>query len=221
MFCYRAYLWCTPTQFCEHLKEPCPHYNTLSGHGEVDDDAISAETTATTVFSSGLRIVDMSTIYVDCAVLSVMKQLSNHVGTYEVAALFNLSGNRVTLPFYVPKQTVSAASVDYEEPIAELAQQYPVHIHKHPSGTSKFSHNDLETTCVHFKVTLLYSDSEITDARVSIKGDDGNVYLIEPNIEIVHSEPTITRDDTSKIIIQPVTKTYNYNKNKKRWGWFR
>lgn len=88
--------------------------------------------------------------------------------------------------YAIPKQSVSGASVDYEENLLDYIKDggYNVHLHRHPSSTKVFSGADEKSTNVNFDCALLYCDGNITDASLRFKLND-NVYLkLKPKIKV-------------------------------------
>ena len=77
----------------------------------------------------------------------------------------------------IPEQTVSGASVDYDNiKMLEYKQQgYNTVIHFHPMSLSKFSGTDDEYINTNFDCSILFNDYEFSDSIVNLK--IGNVRL--------------------------------------------
>ena len=67
--------------------------------------------------------------------------------------------------YYIPKQTVSAASVDYKE---EPHSFYNGCLHRHPSGVTSFSGTDRRYINSNFQFSLLYVNQKIHTGIINI-----------------------------------------------------
>jgi len=74
----------------------------------------------------------------------------------------------VSEEFYIPKQVVSGASVQYNE---EPDEHYNGCLHKHPSGCTSFSGTDEKYINSNFDFSLLYVNQKISKGIVNIPYD--------------------------------------------------
>ena len=120
---------------------------------------------------------------------------------------YDLDGNLiVNEDFYIPKQNVSGASVDYQE---EPQPFYNGCLHKHPSGCTSFSGTDKKYINSNFDFSLLYVNSKITKGIVNIPYDGKHRIQCELNIQIDSEQVVcdINIDNITKV--KPVLGKYN------------
>lgn len=118
---------------------------------------------------------------------------------------FDLDGNFVVADkFYIPKQTVGAASVEYLE---EPDEYYNGCLHKHPDGCKSFSATDDKYINSNFQFSLLYVCKNIhkgilnlnyysnyrlqTDLNICVVDDDEN---IEINIDNINKPKPVVKN---------------------------
>jgi len=127
-------------------------------------------------WDSGLRTTEPC-IYVEDRVGNILASIQKKIGTDEYSVLFkgywDEDGFIVTNDYYIPKQTVSGASVDYDENIGEkrIKDGYNVVAHSHPFsvGTGNYSGADDTHINTHFPCSLLTDrDGDITSATLKL-----------------------------------------------------
>lgn len=145
-------------------------------------------------WDSGL-VLTPPKVLVPNAVMDVFRAIQKGVDENEFSVLVKgvwvEGGLRLTEDYYIPKQKVTSASIDYEEDIGEIRERegYNVFIHSHPfSHTSRFSYMDEETVNCHFECSLLYTPSGVADGRLAIKLSNGIVLSIKLSAEDIIEE---------------------------------
>ena len=142
------------------------------------------------IMSSGYKVNDLK-ILVDQKVYNVMRAAADIAGEDEYSILFKGywadTGIVVSEEYYIPKQTISGSSVDYDEPLGILREQqgFNVVLHSHPFTKNKdgwFSKDDMEYINTNFPISLLANGlHEIIRAHVILetpqKGYDIRVEL--------------------------------------------
>ena len=142
------------------------------------------------IMSSGYKVNDLE-ILVDQKVYNVMRAAADIAGDDEYSILFkgywSDAGIMVSEEYYIPKQTISGGSVDYDEPLGILREQqgFNVVLHSHPFTKNKdgwFSKDDMEYINTNFPISLLVNGlHEIIRAHVILetpqKGYDIRVEL--------------------------------------------
>jgi len=142
------------------------------------------------IMSSGYKVNDLK-ILVDQKVYNVMRAAADIAGEDEYSILFKGywadTGIVVSEEYYIPKQTISGSSVDYDEPLGILREQqgFNVVLHSHPFTKNKdgwFSKDDMEYINTNFPISLLVNGlHEIIRAHVILetpqKGYDIRVEL--------------------------------------------
>jgi len=142
------------------------------------------------IMSSGYKVNDLE-ILVDQKVYNVMRAAADIAGEDEYSILFKGhwadTGIVVSEEYYIPKQTISGSSVDYDEPLGILREQqgFNVVLHSHPFTKNKdgwFSKDDMEYINTNFPISLLANGlHEIIRAHVILetpqKGYDIRVEL--------------------------------------------
>lgn len=203
---------------------------------EVDDsDCLDIEKSTDTESASKIKIEgdtwirqDMVPItkikcYVPDELYSVIKNIeasvnrkfgsSNEFSIY-IHGEFDEEGDLIVSPdYYIPKQRVGGASVDYlEEPEA----YYNGCLHKHPTGCTSFSGTDKKYINSNFEFSLLYVNQKIHTGIINIKYFGNrrvqiplDIITIEPDyeeIDIVNIEKEVPKPVTSytpKVIGKP------------------
>ena len=129
------------------------------------------------VWDSGLKVV-CPPILIDVpqSLVDVMRSIDNAVvgsvefSIYVKADTSDIECIRISEDFYIPKQLVSGASVDYNEPPMD---GFNAVIHKHPRGVRSFSGTDDEYINQNFTVSILWCDGEFVDATVNYDAGAG------------------------------------------------
>lgn len=138
----------------------------------------------------------------------ILKTIQNTVNAeFSVLAKgqFDEDGFRILDDYYIPKQTVSISSVDYEENIAVKRRDgYNVIIHSHPSQYSSFSVNDESTINSHFECSILLNNEGEPIKGVINLEIDGRVYQIETAVKIGEEASNVIGIDKIR------KKEYNY-----------
>lgn len=173
-----------------------------------------SQTKGTTVWDSGLTVIDEPQIIVPEEVRRICEALQKQVGERkEVGILFKGewtdNGYKLLPDYIVPEQTVSPAHINFDEDLSKYrADGYEVHVHSHPmnSGTrASFSGTDDKHSNSHFKAALIMTgDFKFGAAKLNIEpgGNDTSVKLqMEP--DIVHKEP---EPDLPDINTEPVNE---------------
>lgn len=121
---------------------------------------------------------------------------------------YDADGNLlVNEDFYIPKQNVSGATVDYQE---EPQPFYNGCLHKHPSGCTSFSGTDKKYINSNFDFSLLYVNSKITKGIVNIPYDGKHRIQCDLNIQIDSEQVVcdINIDNITKVR-PPIVEKYN------------
>lgn len=91
---------------------------------------------------------------------------SQEFGMYLKGSLNEEGILNVGLDYYVPKQRVTGASIDFEE--APPDNSYTGVIHRHPNGCKSFSGTDYSYINKNFDFSLLYVDNEISMGIINL-----------------------------------------------------
>jgi len=147
-------------------------------------------------FTSGYTVIKEYPIKIPLAIYEVCSYLAKQDTSNEFAIIVKAKntdkGYVLTDEFLVPEQTVSGASVDFDNvKLLEYRKQgYNTVIHFHPMNLKTFSGTDDRYINTHFDVSVLFCDNQFTDAvvnldvnglRVQIKG---SVELDIPDLKI-------------------------------------
>jgi len=167
------------------------------------------------------QILDMveSVKVVPCAVpleiLSVVRALDSEYSNVEWSILCKASWNaemerfELGTEYFLPKQEVSAAHIDYEEDNID----FNTVIHKHPSGCLRFSSTDESYINRNFTVSLLWVNNHfeygIANVRTKDMGDVRLRFKLSPFLNYNIPE-TLPENHAEKII----KKTYTYSGGK-------
>ena len=172
------------------------------------------------IMSSGYKVNDLE-ILVDQKVYNVMRAAADIAGEDEYSILFKGywtdTGIVVSEEYYIPKQTISGSSVDYDEPLGILREQqgFNVVLHSHPFTKNKdgwFSKDDMEYINTNFPISLLANGlHEIIRAHVILetpqKGYDIRVELGYGDIH------TFSNESTKIIGLDNIKKKKSINSN--------
>ena len=142
--------------------------NTVKGKKTPKDDL---------VWDSGLKVISPPILIdVPQSLVDVMRSIDRAVvgsvefSIYVKADVSDIECIVISEEFYVPKQLVSGASVDYNEPPMD---GFNAVIHKHPRGVRSFSGTDDEYINQNFTVSILWCDGEFVDATVNYDAGAG------------------------------------------------
>jgi len=112
----------------------------------------------------------------------------------------------VSRDYYIPKQKVGGASVDYQE---QPEKFYNGCLHKHPSGCTSFSGVDKKYINSNFEFSLLYVNEKINKGIINI-----NYYgnrRIQVDLDVITEPPTfeaINIDNIEKAVYRVPTKGF-------------
>lgn len=127
------------------------------------------------IFDSGLKIIKASgnmEIKYPVLYLQIISELNKKFdGEYSfLGKIDRIEDNSVILKdeYYIPKQEVTATSVEY----LESPSEWDVVVHRHPFKGGGFSATDTEYINSNFKASLLISYNTITYAIFNIKTSD-------------------------------------------------
>jgi len=134
--------------------------------------------------SSVLEVIEAN---VPLKILLVMNSLEKYVsnslefglylkGTYDKGVL------AISEEFYVPKQQVSGASIDFD-PEDDGNGEWNGVIHRHPNGCTGFSGTDNKSINENHMFSLLYESSKIVKGIINLKPSD-NFGLIQLPLDI-------------------------------------
>jgi len=140
------------------------------------------------IWDSGLKVV-YPPILIDVpqSLVDVMRSIDNTVAgsvefsIYVKADTSDIECIRISEDFYIPKQLVSGASVDYNEP---PMGGFNAVIHKHPKGVRSFSGTDDDYINQNFTVSILWCDGEFVDATVNYDAGAGIKLQLEGYIYV-------------------------------------
>ena len=161
-------------------------------------DKVVSKTTSS--WDSGLEIIRNVDVVVPLKLLLVCDKIASKMNGDEFSIVSKIDQklrNTIYLSeeYYIPKQTVSAARIEYEP---DEYNGYDVVIHRHPNGCDSFSGTDMEYINQNFKLSLLYtredgfvrglynlkiSDTEVVQLPVEISVDYGSVEVDISNIK--------------------------------------
>lgn len=111
--------------------------------------------------------------------------------------------------FYIPKQKVSTASVDYQE---EPHSFYNGCLHRHPDGCTSFSGVDKTYINSNFEFSLLYVQGKISMGIVNIKYHNNRRY--QAKLRIIVQKPVLDEEINIDNITRPVATPKIYNPSK-------
>lgn len=97
---------------------------------------------------------------------------------------------------YIPKQTVTAATIDFLE---DSPEGYNGVIHRHPNGCTRFSPTDDKFINSNFEFSLLYESNTVRQAIINILIDENSHRLQVPMTPMFETKFQITPIDVSMI----------------------
>lgn len=170
--------------------------------GAVGKKAIPVE--GDIVWDSGLKVVNPPIrIDVPQSIVDVMRAIDSKVignvefSIYVKADTSGISRIRISEEYYIPKQVVSGASVDYNDvPI----DGFNAVIHKHPRGITTFSGTDDSYINQNFAVSILWCDGAFVDSTVNFDISAGVKLQLEGNV-IIDNTKELPDVDVSNIEI--------------------
>jgi len=109
--------------------------------------------------------------------------------------------------FFIPKQEVSPAAVDYNE---DAPEGYNCVIHKHPKNMKVFSSTDDDYINRNFDISLLWVNSKFETGQVRVKTEYGYI-IVKTDIEVQGTDVDIPEEELNKITSPIVTYNDNYN----------
>lgn len=127
------------------------------------------------VFTAQIAVQDTPVIRLPVSIQSLCNSLQNKFPGMEFSVLLKGDWTKhgfvvETDAYAIPKQTITATSVDYDpEDISRLmADGYNCVLHSHPMSLKTFSRSDESTINVNFVASVLYCQGAFPDARVCI-----------------------------------------------------
>jgi len=154
---------------------------------------------------SSIKILTELCIRVPIKIESVMLSLSQMFSNVEFSIFGNTAWNDqlhcflMDEVFFIPKQEVMVAHIDYLEDIIGCNTV----IHKHPSGCRNFSSTDKRFINSNFKFSLLWVDRSFKEAIVNLDVVPGIFFQTNLTIEIFRPGYSFEEDITQKIIKKP------------------
>jgi hypothetical protein len=186
------------------------------------------------VFDSGLKVInlhkDKVKIDIPKVILNICDELQEEVGRNEFSIVckgkWGNDGNYlVSEEYFVPKQKVDGAAVDYDHDHLEQLklEGFNVVIHSHPFKSNSFSSSDQETINSHFDCSILYSMREFTTATVLISNLSEVKMLAtgDPHVEGENLVPKAQIDNIEKRVSYAYGGGMNYQDNWDNIGNFR
>lgn len=148
-----------------------PKTTSLAANSQVGKKKKRPLTEKELVWDSGLKIVSPPILIdVPNSIADVVRAIEKKVvgnvefSIYVKADLSDIECIRISEDYYIPKQVVSGASVDYGDVPMD---GFNAVIHKHPRGVVTFSGTDDEYINANFTVSLLWCNGEFVDATVN------------------------------------------------------
>lgn len=130
--------------------------------------------------NESVRIVKSIKCYVPKTISNVMKALNKKFISSEFSIFCIMDYNKIEKQFevddiyYIPKQKVSSASVDYLE---DAPEGYNLVIHKHPRGYRSFSGTDDAYINQNFNFSLLWEGGNFVAGQARITTEYGQLSL--------------------------------------------
>lgn len=130
--------------------------------------------------NEAVRIVKSVPCYVPKFISNIMKSLENKYKSVEFSIFGIINYNKrhgyfeLDETYYIPKQKVSGASVDYLE---DAPEGYNVVIHKHPRGCRSFSGTDDTYINQNFDYSLLWEGGKFVNGQMRFTTEFGMVSL--------------------------------------------
>jgi len=170
--------------------------------------------------NEAVRIVQSIKCYVPKYIINVMKALDNKFSNSEFSIFGIIDYNKLEGQFeldskyYIPKQKVSGASVNYEE---DAPEGFNMVIHKHPRGCRSFSSTDDTYINQNFDYSLLWEGGKFVSGQVRINTDFGKVKISLDVLEESDELMVIPQDQLGKITENRYVVQYGkYGKSYKR-----
>lgn len=152
--------------------------------------------------NESVRIVKSIPCYIPKYISSIMKALDKKFKSSEFSIFgiidYNKNESQFELDevYYIPKQKVSGASVNYHE---DAPEGYNLVIHKHPRGCRNFSSTDDSYINQNFDYSILWEGGKFVSGQVRLNTEYGMLGL---SLDIKEEEdelPTIPEDQLKKI----------------------
>lgn len=162
-----------------------------------------------TTWDSGLKIIEEPSIEIEYNLLTICNKIQAKFPGTEFSILVKGQetdeGYYLTDDYVIPKQEVSASTVDYGEVEKYIEEGYNVVIHSHHNLGTFFSVTDRDYINCHFPCSVLYTNEGFTMASMSFKRGNA-VFLMETK------DITLITEDVGEIEgIENITKkTYTY-----------
>lgn len=122
------------------------------------------------VFKTNVFVIDKPSVYVSDYVLAVCNGIQSKFEGTEFSILlkgyWTHKGFECSDHYIIPKQRVTAASVEYEPLAGYVSDGYNVVIHSHHNMGGSFSSTDLEYINSFFPVSILYAQRRFATAQV-------------------------------------------------------
>jgi hypothetical protein len=125
-------------------------------------------------FTTGYTVIKEYPVKIPLLIYEVCSYLAKQDTSNEFAIIVKSEntgkGYALKSDFVIPEQTVSAASVDFDNvKLLEYRKQgYNSVIHFHPMNLKTFSGTDDRYINTHFDVSVLFCDNQFTDAIVNL-----------------------------------------------------
>jgi len=126
-------------------------------------------------FTTGYTVLKQYPVKIPLLIYEVCSYLAKQDTSHEFAIIVKSKntdkGYVLTEEFLVPEQTVTGASVDFDNvKLLEYRKQgYNTVIHFHPMSLKTFSETDDRYINTHFDVSVLFCDNQFTDAVVNLE----------------------------------------------------
>jgi hypothetical protein len=163
------------------------------------------------VWDSGLNIICKPTIVVPHKIQRICASIKKKFIGNEFSILckgeMKESKMIVSPEYIIPKQTVSGASVDYDEPLDSYKNDgYNVVIHAHPDGLRRFSGADDDSININFDCSILYVDGNFPVAVMPIRFGETSIMLLDCDVVLNMDEVEV---NTENIKVRKWTSTYS------------
>ena len=168
---------------------------------------LKARDSPSTSWESDLKVIERMRVIIPLRLLLVCNSIAAKLDGEEfsiVTNIFKRSSDTIILSedYYIPKQRVTAGSIDYLPDMYE----HSVVIHRHPNGLNTFSRTDQDFINQNFELSLLYTAEEyfvngiynykLEDAIIPIAVKPVIDYGLE-EIDMKNIEPVYNRSVTS------------------------
>ena len=207
-----------------HNRAVCNHnYNNFRKKGAnvhfSKKNVVTGNKTGRTVHEKGVPVWSNKsvssrkslTFHIPFEIMKVLNALNDEYNSVEFSILGKAEKHPdkeshivMSSEFYVPKQKVSAAHIDYEED----APEYNVVIHKHPDGCRSFSGTDDEYINANFDFSLLWVNRKFEKGHARINTTFGFI-SVPIDIEIDEVPKFDLTDEIKSKIIQE-TPAFQY-----------